>query len=203
MRWSARAHGRTRQASVSLLLIASENRHHAVFRGQLQLLDALFFKFLCVGQVEFASKDFEFLFELLMLRVECPQLLVVGQMLPNEFFLSMLHTPSVPLPAGFFEVGLNVASGVLMYSGSSEAARSVSPRVNRAPPNAATQTPRKSSIPVSKTATLWPRDSTRAAASFALWSPTNMTSSAMRDARCSSATTSSSDNFSSPSATTR
>src|SRR5271169_2976066 len=154
MRWSARAHGRTRQASVSLLLIASENRHHAVFRGQLQLLDALFFKFL-----------------------------VVGQMLPNEFFLSMLHTPSVPLPAGFFEVGLNVASGVLMYSGSNDAARSVSPRVNRAPPNAATQTPRKSSIPDSKTATLWPRDSTRAAASFALSSPTTITSSAMRDAR--------------------
>src|SRR5580698_7854042 len=203
MRWSARAHGRTRQASVSLLLIASENRHHAVFRGQLQLLDALFFKFLCVGEVQFISKDFEFLLELLVLRVQRPQLLVVGQMLPNEFFLSMLHTPSVPLPAGFFEVGLNVASGVLMYSGSNDAARSVSPRVNRAPPSAATQTPRKSSIPVSKTATLWPSDSTRAAASFALSSPTNITSSAMRDARCFSAITNSSDCFSSPSATTR
>ena len=104
----------------------------------------------------FISKDFEFLLELLMLRVQRPQLLVVGQMLPNEFFVSTLHTPSVPLPAGFFAVGLNVASGVLMYSGSNDAARSVSPRVNRAPPNAATQTPRKSSIPVSKTATLWP-----------------------------------------------
>src|SRR5277367_2171261 len=183
MRWSARAHGRTRQASVSLLLIASENRHHAVFRGQLQLLDALFFNFLCVGQVEFISKDFEFLLELQVLRVQRPQLLVMGQMLPNEFFLSMLHTPSVPLPAGFFAVGLNVASGVLMYSGSNDAARSVSPRVNRAPPNAATHTPRKSSIPVSKTATPRPRDSTRAAASFALSSPTNITSSAMRDAR--------------------
>ena len=59
-------------------------------------------------------KDFEFVFELLMLRVEGPQFLVMGQMLPNEFFLSMLHTPSVPMPAGFFEVGLNVASGVLI-----------------------------------------------------------------------------------------
>src|SRR5579863_1506951 len=203
MLWSARAHGPEPMASASLLLITAENRHHAIFRGQLKLLDALFFYFLFVGQVMFISKDFEFLFERLMLRVEGPQLLVVGQMLPNEFFLSMLHTPSVPMPAGFFEVGLNVASGVLIYSGSSEAARSVSPRANRAPPSAATQTPRKSSIPVSKTATLWPRDSTRAAASFALWSPTNMTSSAMRDARCSSATTDSSDSFSSPSATTR
>src|SRR5271166_5306570 len=183
MRWSARAHGPDLLASASLLLIAAENRHHAVFRGQLELLDPLFFDFLFVGQVMFMSKDFEFVFELLMLRVEGPQFLVMGQMLPNEFFLSMLHTPSVPLPAGFFEVGLNVASGVLMYSGSNDAARSVSPRVNRAPPNAATQTPRKSSIPDSKTATLWPRDSTRAAASFALSSPTNITSSAMRDAR--------------------
>src|SRR5208337_1402642 len=203
MRWNARAHGPDPVASASLLLIAAENRHHAVFRGQLKFLDTFFFEFLFVGQVKLVSKDFEFLFELLMLRVEGPQFLVMGQMLPNEFFLSMLHTPSVPMPAGFFEVGLNVASGVLMYSGSSEAARSVSPRVNRAPPNAATQTPRKSSAPVSKTATLWPRDSTRAAASFARWSPMNMTSSAMRDARCLSATTSSSDNFSSPSATTR
>src|SRR5208282_1643580 len=182
-------------ASASLLLIAAENRHHAIFRGELKLLDPFFFDFLFVGQVMLTSKDFEFLFERLMLCVEGPQLLVMGQMLPNEFFLSMLHTPSVPMPAGFFEVGLNVASGVLIYSGSSEAARSVSPRVNRAPPSAATQTPRKSSMSVSKTATLWPRDSTRAAASFALWSPANITSSVMRDARCSSAITSSSDNF--------
>src|SRR5580658_9856123 len=183
MRWSARAHGRTRQASVSLLLIASENRHHAVFRGQLQLLDALFFNFLCVGQVEFISKDFEFLLELLVLRVQRPQLFVVGQMLPNEFFLSMLHTPSVPLPAGFFAVGLNVASGVLVYSGSNDAARSVSPRVNRAPTSPATHTPRKSSIPVSKTATLWPFDPTRAAASVDLASDRNLTSPPMRAAR--------------------
>src|SRR5271166_4184457 len=154
MRWSARAHGPDLLASASLLLIAAENRHHAVFRGQLELLDPLFFDFLFVGQVMFMSKDFEFLLELLMLRVEGPQLLVMGQMLPNEFFLSMLHTPSVPMPAGFF--GLKVASGVLIYSGSSEAARSVSPRANCAPPSAVTQTPRKSSFPDSKTATLWP-----------------------------------------------
>src|SRR3984957_8761587 len=190
-------------ASASLLLIAAENRHHAVFRGQLKLLNPFFFDFLFVGQVMFVSKDFEFLLERLMLRVEGPQLLVVGQMLPNEFFLSILHPPSVPMPAGFFEVGLNVASGVLMYSGSSEAARSVSPRANCAPPSAATQTPRKSSILVSKTATLCPRDSTRGAASFALSSPTNITSSVMRDANCSSALTNSSDSFSRPSATTR
>src|SRR5260370_32160614 len=133
-------------ASASLLLIAAETRHHAVFRGQLKLLDALFFNLLFVGQIMFVSKDFEFLLERLMLSIEGPQLLVMGQMLPNEFFLSMLHTPSVPMPAGFFEVGLNVASGVLIYSGSSEAARSVSPRANRAPPSAATQTPRKSSF---------------------------------------------------------
>src|SRR5208283_5543310 len=182
MRWNARAHGPDPVASASLLLIAAENRHHAVFRGQLKFLDTFFFEFLFVGQVEFVSKDFEFLFELLMLSIEGPQLLVMGQMLPNEFFLSMLHTPSVPMPAGFF--GLKVASGVLIYSGSSEAARSVSPRANCAPPSAVTQTPRKSSIPVSKTATQWPRDFTRAAASFALSSPTNTTSSVMRDARC-------------------
>ena len=60
-------------ASASLLLIAAENRHHAVFRGQLELLDALFFDFLFSGQIMFVSKDFEFLFELLMLRVEGPQ----------------------------------------------------------------------------------------------------------------------------------
>src|SRR5271154_2692141 len=200
MRWSARAHGPA-SASVSLLLIAAEDRHHAIFRRELEFLDALFFYFLFVGQVMFISKGFEFVFELLMLRVEGPQLLVVVQMQPNEFFLSMLHTPSVPVTAGF--CGLKVASGVLIYSGSSEAARSVSPRANRAPPNAATQTPRKSSFPVSKTATLWPRDSTRAAASFALSSPTNITSSVMRDARCRSATTNSPDSFSSSSATTR
>src|SRR5208282_5954632 len=106
-------------ASASLLLIAAEDRHHAGFRGQLKLLDSLFLYFLFVGQVKFASKDFELLFELLMFGVKGPQFLVMGQMLPNEFFLSVLHTPSVPMPAGFFEVGLNVASGVLMYSGSS------------------------------------------------------------------------------------
>src|SRR4029077_19265053 len=92
-------------ASASLLLIAAENRHHAVFRGQLKLLDPLLFDFLFVGQIMFVSKDFEFLFERLMLRVEGSQVLVMGQMLPNEFFFSMLHTPSVPMPAGFFEVG--------------------------------------------------------------------------------------------------
>src|ERR1019366_4609257 len=202
MGWSARAHRPGLWRSASLLLIAAENSHHAVFRSKLKLLYPLFFDFLFFGQVQLVSKNFELLFQLLMLRVDPSQFLVVVQMQPNEFFLSMLHTPSVLImPAGF--LGLNVASGVLIYSGSSEAARSVSPRANRAPPIAATQTPRKSSVPVSQSDTLWPRDSTRAAASFALWSPTNMTSSVMRDARCSSAITSSSDNFSSPSATTR
>src|ERR1035437_4262828 len=93
-------------ASASLLLIAAENRHHAVFRGQLKLLDPLLFDFLFVGQVKLISKGFELLFQRLMLRVEASQFLVVVQMPPNEFFLSMLHTPSVPMPAGFFEVGL-------------------------------------------------------------------------------------------------
>src|ERR1039458_9492115 len=137
-------------ASASLLLIAAENRHHAVFRGELKLLDPLFFDFLFVGQVKLISKNFELLFQLLMLCVEASQFLVVVQMLPNEFFFSMLHTPSVPMRAGFFLVGLNVASGVLIYSGSSEAARSASPRGNAAHPIAATQTPRKSSIPLSE-----------------------------------------------------
>ena len=73
-------------ASASLLLIAPENRHHAVFRGQLELLDSFLFYFLFGGQIMFVSKYFELLLELLMLRVEGPQLLVMGQMLPNEFF---------------------------------------------------------------------------------------------------------------------
>jgi len=109
-------------ASAGLVLIASEDRHHAIFGSELELLDPFFFDFLFVGQVMFASKNFEFLFELLVLDVENPQVLVVGQMLPNEFFLSMLHTPSVLVPAGLFKLGLKVASGVLMYSGSRIAA---------------------------------------------------------------------------------
>src|SRR5215471_4936095 len=108
MRWGARAHD-SNPVLACLLLIASENRHHAVLRGQLKLLDSFLFEFLFVGQVMFASKGFELLLERLMLSVEGLQLLVMGQMLPNEFFLSMLHTPSVLMPAGFFEVGLNVA----------------------------------------------------------------------------------------------
>src|ERR1035437_3641228 len=148
MGWSARAHRPGLWRSASLLLIAAENRHHAVFRSQLKLLDPLFFDFLFVGQVQLVSKNFELLFQLLMLRVDPSQFLVVVQMQPNEFFLSLLHTPSVLImPAGF--LALNGPAGVLIYSGSIEAARSVSPRANRAPPIAATQTPRKSSVPVS------------------------------------------------------
>src|SRR5712664_7331 len=181
MQCGARAHGRGTFASVGpvAVSIAAQDLHHAIFGGQLEFLDPFFFDFLFVGQVVFASKDFEFAFELLVLAVEALQGLVVGQMLPNEFFLSMLHTPSVPILAGLFKFGLKVASGALMYSGSRLATRSISPRANRAAPIAATETPRISSVPVSKTAALWPLVPTKIAASFAFESPINVTSSVM------------------------
>src|SRR5215831_3090600 len=75
-------------------LITSQYRHHAVLRGQLQFVDTLLLHFFFDSQIVLAAKFQKFVFKLQMFFVHRLELVVVAQMLLDEFFLSALHTPS-------------------------------------------------------------------------------------------------------------
>jgi hypothetical protein len=101
MAWHQLGYGPGRQARrrpslTRLVLMAMQESHDAILRGQFQLLDSFLFDFLFGGQVELDAERFELSFELRVLFIQRLQLFVVGHVLMDEFFFLLLHLTSLP-----------------------------------------------------------------------------------------------------------
>jgi hypothetical protein len=63
-----------------IVLMAIEEVHHTILRGQFQLLNAFLFQFLGGSQINLVAEGFELLLELEMLLIQFPQALVMNGM---------------------------------------------------------------------------------------------------------------------------
>jgi hypothetical protein len=66
-----------------VVLMAIEEVHHTILRGQFQLLNAFLFQFLGGSQISLVTKGFELLFKLEMFLIQLPQTLVMNGMLQD------------------------------------------------------------------------------------------------------------------------
>jgi hypothetical protein len=78
------------------VLMAVDERHHAVFRGQLEFLNPFGFQFLFGSKVQLMAEGFQLVFELQVFLVELPQFLVMSRKLLDQRFLSVFHESLLP-----------------------------------------------------------------------------------------------------------